>query len=241
MSKPEVKTIDVQPRETGTKESKKLRKNLRIPAVLYGPEVEENHHFSVDELELEEMLSVNRTILQDIEIDGNSYTTLLKNVDFHPVTDRPLHADFYALSDEHQVVVRVPVHLEGVAHGVTEGGGRVFQPMYIVRIKAYPEDIPASYTLDITELTIGDSLHVSDLPLDDVETLDDPERTIVTIRPPKSEALLQSTLAPQPSEEEEVEGEEELAEGEVPEEELEEGEEPAEGEEPEEGEEEDTE
>ena len=67
MSKPEVKTIDVQPRETGTKESKKLRENLRVPAVLYGPEVEENHHFSVDELELEEMLAVNKTILQEIE------------------------------------------------------------------------------------------------------------------------------------------------------------------------------
>ncbi len=241
MSKPEVKTIDVESRETGTNESKRLRENLRIPAVLYGPEVEENFHFSVDELELEELLSVNRTILQEVEVEGETYKTLLKNVDFHPVTDRPIHADFYALSDDHQVVVRVPIHLEGVAEGVTEGGGRVFQPMHIVRIKAYPDDIPSEYTLDITELEIGDSLHVGNLDLEGVESLDDLERTIVTIRPPKSEAMLESALAPQPTaEEEELEEGEELAEGEVPEE-GEEGEELEEGEEPEEGEEEETE
>jgi len=232
MNKPEVIELEAQVRDTGKKAVKKLRDDLRVPAVLYGPDVNENIHFSVDELELEKILSVSRTQLQKLTVDGEKYQTLLKQVDFHPVTDRPLHADFYALSEDHKVTLRVPIHLEGVAQGVTEGGGRVFQPMHILRIRVLPENIPADYVLDITELAIGDSLHVRDLELEGIEPLDDLSRTIVTIRPPKSEAMLKAMIEPEAAEEEEV-AEGELAEGEEPVEgEAEEGEGGEEEEEP---------
>jgi len=232
MNKPEVIELEAQVRDTGKKAVKKLRDDLRVPAVLYGPDVNENIHFSVDELELEKILSVSRTQLQKLTVDGEKYQTLLKQVDFHPVTDRPLHADFYALAEDHKVTLRVPIHLDGVAQGVTEGGGRVFQPMHILRIRVLPENIPADYVLDITELAIGDSLHVRDLELEGIEPLDDLSRTIVTIRPPKSEAMLKAMIEPEAAEEEEV-AEGELAEGEEPVEgEAEEGEGGEEEEEP---------
>jgi len=150
-----------------------------------------------------------------MEAGGNTYRTLLKRVEFHPVTDRVLHADFYGLSDEHKVTLKVPIRLTGTAKGVTDGGGRVFQPLHIVRLKTLPKDIVAEYTLDITPLGIGDSLHISDLDLGDITPIDDLSKTIVTIRPPKSEELLEAITTTAEEEEEAEEGEEaEVAEGE---------------------------
>ncbi|MCG2587572.1 50S ribosomal protein L25 [Rhodohalobacter sulfatireducens] len=223
MNQPELYQLEGEKRELGSKVSESLRENLRIPAVLYGPKVEENVHFSISEVELEKILSVSQTKLQTLTVDGEEYKTLLKNVEFDPVTDRALHADFYVLDDETPVKLNVPIRLNGVAIGVRDGGGRVFQPMRIVRIKVMPDKIPAMFELDISDLEIGDSLHVSELDMEGIDPLDDPRRTIVTIAPPKSESLFTTSL---------VSEEEELAEGEEPEEgeELAEGEEVVEGE-----------
>lgn len=237
MTTPEVVELEGKLRETGRKAADALRDAMRVPAVLYGPEVDDNVHFSIDELELEKILSVSKRQIIEIDVDGENYNTLLKEVEFHPITDRPIHVDFYALADDQKVTLSVPIKLEGTPIGVTEGGGRIFQPMHILRIRVTPDRIPGEYSIDISELQIGDSLHVRDLDLEGIIPLDDLSRTLVTIRPPKSEALLTSSLiTEEPSEEEVEEGEEALEEGEVPE-----GEEAAEGEEPEEDEEESTE
>lgn len=183
---------------------KEVRDAHRVPAVLYGPEVEENVHFSVDELELEKLLKRRQTKLQDLTINGKTYKTLLKRVEFHPVTDKPLHADFYALAENHKVTLRVPIQLIGTARGIIEQGGRLFTPMSFMRIRVLPKNIPAEFEVDISELKIGDALHVSDLDLDGIIPIDSLSRTIVTIRPPKGTLL---------SEVEEGEGEEGEGEG----------------------------
>lgn len=224
MTQPELYNLEGTKRELGRNESEKLRDELRIPAVLYGPKVKENIHFSVLESDLEKILSVNETKLQTLSVDGKEYKTLLKNVEFDPVSDRALHADFYVLDPKRPVSLKVPIKLSGIAKGVRDGGGRVFQPMRIVRIRVVPDKIPAQFEVDITPMDIGDSVHVSELEMEGILPLDDPSRTIVTIAPPKSEELFTTTI--EPEEDELLEGEE-VAEGE----ELAEGEEPAEGEE----------
>lgn len=224
MTTPEVITLKGEKRETGRKAADALRDSMRVPAVLYGPEINENVHFSVDELQLEKILSVSKRQIIELDIDGTTYKTLLKKAEFHPVTDRPVHFDLYALSDDHKVSLSVPIRLEGTPVGVRDGGGRIFQPLHILRIKVLPKDIPGDYTIDISELEIGDNLHVRDLDLEGIVPLDDVSRAIVTIRPPKSEELLTSSLVTEEPSEEELE---EMEEGE----ELPEGEEPAEGEE----------
>lgn len=208
MNQPELYQLEGEKRDLGTKAAEALREDLRIPAVLYGPKIDENIHFSISEVELEKILSVSQTKLQELTVDGTTYKTLLKNVEFDPVSDRALHADFYVLDDETPVKLKVPVRLKGIAKGVRDGGGRVFQPLRIVRIKVMPDKIPAMFELDISDLDIGDSLHVSELDMEGIDPLDDPKRTIVTIAPPKSEALFTTTLAAE---------EEELEEGELPE------------------------
>ncbi|SMO66408.1 50S ribosomal protein L25 [Fodinibius sediminis] len=230
MTTPDVVTLEGKVRETGRKAADALRDAMRVPSVLYGPKVEENVHFSIDELELEKVLSVSKRQIIEIKIDGETYKTLLKEVEFHPLTDRPVHVDFYVLADDYKVTLSVPIHLEGTPTGVTDGGGRIFQPMHILRIRVTPDLIPGVYSVDVSDLNIGDSLHVRDLDLEGIIPLDDLSRTIVTIRPPKSEELLTSSLiTEEPSEEELAEGEE------APEGEVAEGEEAAEGEETEEG------
>ena len=217
MTTPEVVQLKGEIRETGRKAADALRDSMRVPCVLYGPELDDNIHFSIDELTLEkQILSVSKRQIIELEIDGKTHKTLLKKADFHPITDQATHVDFYALDDDHKVTLSVPIRLEGTAVGVTEGGGRVFQPMHILRIRVFPDRIPGDYTVDISELEIGDSLHVSDLELEGIIPLDDLGRTIVTIRPPKSEALLTSSLITEEPSEEELEEGEELAEGEEP-------------------------
>lgn len=233
MTTPEVVELEGKIRETGRKAAEALRDSMRVPCVLYGPEVDENIHFSIDELELEKILAESKRQIIDINIDGTTYKTLLKEAEFHPLTDRPVHVDFYVMAEDHKVTLSVPIKLEGTPVGVTEGGGRIFQPMHILRIRVTPDRIPGIYTVDISDLKIGDSLHVRDLELEGIIPLDDLSRTLVTIRPPKSEALLTSSLiSEEPSEEELEEGEEALEEGEVAEGEEAEGE--GEGEEEEE-------
>lgn len=227
MTKPELVKLEGEKRETGSKLSGQLRKELRVPSVLYGPEIKENIHFHVSEVELEKILSNPQTKLQELNVDGKTYNTLLKNVEYDPITDRPIHADFYVLAENHRVTLRVPIRLKGIPIGVTDGGGRVFQPLRIVRVKVLPSVIPAQFEVDISHLEIGDAVHVSELDMEGITPLDDPSRTIVTVTPPKSEALFTTTAV--------VDEEEELEEGELPEGELPEGEEAeaAEGETPE--------
>lgn len=237
MITPEVVELEGKERETGRKVADALRDSMRVPGVMYGPEIDENIHLSVDELELEKVLAESSRQILELHINGETYKTLLKDIEFHPITDRPIHVDFYALAEDQKVTLSVPIKLEGTPVGVTEGGGRIFQPMHILRIRVTPDRIPGAYTVDVSDLEIGDSLHVQDLDLEGIIPLDDLSQTLVTIRPPKSEALLTSSLiTEEPTEEELEEGEE------VPEEgELAEGEELEEGEEPEEGDEETTE
>jgi len=207
MSYPELIKIEGTPRELSKRANRELRENKRVPAVLYGPEVEENLHFSIDEKELEKILRKKQTKLQELTIDGKIYKTLLKRTDYDPVTDRPIHVDFYVLSDNHKVTLRVPFKISGTSRGVVENGGRLFQPMQFMRIRVLPERIPSEFEVDITDLKIGQSLHVGDLEMDGIIPLDSLSRTIVSVRPPKGQA----TSELDEEEEEATEGEAEEA------------------------------
>lgn len=217
MAYPELVKIEGSIRETSRKANKGLRKNSKVPAVLYGPEIKENVHFAIDELELERILKRPQTKLQELTVDGKVYKTLLKKVEFDPVNDRPIHADFYVLSPNHKVNLRVPLRLVGVSIGVRERGGRIFQPMHYLRIRVLPEYIPSEFEVDISALDVLQSLHVRDLTLENIVSLDSLDRTIVTIRPPKG-ASFDELLAEEAAEETATEETETEASSEAPEE-----------------------
>ncbi len=183
MEKPNHVIIDAQTRETGPAAAAEMRVANTIPAVIYGPETE-NIHFSVPELELERLLKAEDAQIVDVNIDGKSYSSIIKNVDFHPVTDRPLHADFYVFSEQHPVTISLPIRISGSAPGVL-AGGRLDHNLKKVNVRCLPKDIPAHVKANVAKLNIGDALRIKDLDFAGVTPLVSPERTVVIIKPPR--------------------------------------------------------
>ncbi|MEX0780956.1 MAG: 50S ribosomal protein L25 [Balneolales bacterium] len=212
MLKPTVFKIESPERPLGKKAVSKLRKESLIPGVIYGPKVKDNIHVTVPELELEKILASSTTNIASFKVDkvGN-FDTLLKKAEFDPVTDKPLHADFYALDKNTQVTLTIPIRLTGTPAGVVEGG-RMYQPLRRLEVRCDPDKIPAEFTFDISVLNIGDSLHVSELFVEGVTPLEDPVRTIAVVRPPKG--AIEDIIGAEEEEEGLEEGATEAAEGE---------------------------
>ena len=209
--------LKAQPREdTGKGAARKLRSEGRIPAVIYGKDMEPRG-LSLDLQEAEYLfhrISVENTIL-DLAIEGDDepVQTLIREIQSYP--DRPglLHVDFLRIQKGVAVELEIPVSLQGIPVGVRESGGVLEQVINEIRVKCIPSKIPEVVAWDVTGLDIGDSVHVYDLDLGEgVEILTDKGRTICSVQIPK-------VLVVEEEEEElEAELEEVLEEGEAPEE-----------------------
>ena len=177
-------TLPVEPRDTGKKAVKAVRNAGLVPCVLYGPSTEPQH-FSVPTLSLRPLIFTTENYLVSVTIGGEEHEAILKDVDFHPVTDQPLHADFLALTRGEALTMTVPVQLSGTAAGV-KAGGSVSQPINEIEIRCLPKDIPGHIDVDITALEVGESIHVEDLAMGEgIEILTDPARTLVSITAPR--------------------------------------------------------
>lgn len=193
--------------ETGKEAARKLRFQGRIPAIMYGKDMEPRG-LSLDLQETEylfQRISVENTILDlDIEGDDEPSRTLIREIQSYPHKPGLLHVDFLRIQKGVAVEVEIPISLEGIPVGVRESGGILEQIVNEIRVKCIPSLIPEMYSLDVTSMGIGDSLKVSDLELEDgVDILVDADRTICSVQVPKVVAA-----------DEEVE-EEELEEGEL--------------------------
>ncbi len=207
-------SIDVEKREkTGKGVARKLRKEGLIPGVVYGRN-REPQALTVDPDDLKGKLYSNAII--DLSIDGEEETVMIKDFQKDVIKEDIIHVDFQHIAMDETISITVPIKLVGDAPGVREGGV-LQQLMREVDIEVLPTDIPDEVELDINELTLSDSLEVSDLEVpEEVTILNSPEDVIVTIVAPSEEI----------EEEEEEELEEEFIEPEViGEEEEEEGEE----------------
>lgn len=184
MKNPKVVELEVNVRESGSTPSEQLRKQKLVPAVVYGPGVEENVNIALPELDVEKTLSsVDKEFLL-IKVNGSEYKCIIQKVDFHPVTDRPIHVDLYATSEDKEFTITVPIRLEGVSPGVTEGG-RLYQPLRELQIKCLPANMPAEFVVNIGKMQIGNTLKVRRIKPKNLQILTPGERTIVVIRPPK--------------------------------------------------------
>jgi large subunit ribosomal protein L25 len=213
--------LEAKPRESKGKEySHKLRRRGLVPGVIYGGQ-EDTVPLELDAKEMHRFLLTQEgeNVLIDLKIAGAKPSVkkaVVKDVQLDPVTGRVLHVDFLHISMTEKIKVRVPVHVLGISTGVKNEGGILQHILRELEVSCLPSDIPASIDLDITELGIGDSLHVRDVIVDKVEILTDPERTIVTVIPP---TIHKEEAAPVPEAEEEPEVLAEKKEGEEEEEE----------------------
>ena len=179
-------TLNVQPRELGKKAVKAVRRDGNVPCVLYGSHTKPVH-FSVPVLDLRPLIHTSETYLIAFAVDGEEHECIVKTVDFHPVSDVPMHLDFQALTRGEAITVTVPIRLEGMAAGVKDGGN-LSQPLFELEIRCLPKDIPGHISVDVSELNIGDSLHVSDIGLsEEIELLTDLDRTLVNVAAPRVE------------------------------------------------------
>lgn len=179
-------TLNVQPRELGKKAVKAVRREGSVPCVLYGSHTEPVH-FSVPVLDLRPLIHTSETYLVSVTMNGEEHECIVKTVDFHPVSDVPIHLDFQVLTRGEAITVTVPIRLEGMAAGVKDGGN-LSQPLFELEIRCLPKDIPGHISVDISDLIIGDSLHVSDIGLSgEIELLTDPARTFVNVAAPRVE------------------------------------------------------
>lgn len=191
--------------ETGKGAARTHRREGRVPGILYG-HGEESVAVSVDARELSKLvqtISVENTIV-DLEIgDGGSYKVLIRELQRHPYRNEMLHVDFFHVAMDEKIYVEIPIVLLGTPVGVKNKGGVVDHQLRELEVYCLPGSIPEKVEVDITGLDIGDSIHVSDLDIPDVEIEADPERSVVTvlaptvIEEPEEEVVEEELLEPE--------------------------------------------
>lgn len=180
---------------TGKGAARKLRAARRVPAVLYGRDLDPTP-LDVDRRELIQAFQSDAglNVLLRIEVDGATTIALTKELQRDPLNGALLHADFVKVDLTQEVDVEVPVHVVGEAPGVKEGGV-LEQPVFQLLVRCLPGDVPESVDVDVSQLTIGSTLHVGDLTVSGFEILTDPETVLVSIVAPVSEAELEAMEA----------------------------------------------
>jgi large subunit ribosomal protein L25 len=163
----------------GKKDAKKNRREGKVPCVIYGGK--EQIHFYTEEKSFIKILFTPEVFILNISINGKEYRTILQDIQYHPVTDKVLHADFLEILPGKKVVVSIPVKVEGIAPGVLKGG-KLNKKLRKIKIKGLPEDMPDYLVANIDELNIGDSVKVRDMSYANLEFLDIPAAVIVSVK-----------------------------------------------------------
>ena len=154
-------TIQGTKRESvGKKSTKALRDAELVPCVVYGGEAPLN--FSAEERAFKGLVYTPEAHTVSIEVDGQTIAAVLQDIQFHPLTDKILHVDFYRLADDKPVVMEVPVRITGRSKGVVSGGV-LRQSFRKLKVKAIPANLPDEIVVDVTPLKIGNKLYVESL------------------------------------------------------------------------------
>jgi large subunit ribosomal protein L25 len=166
-----MKTIEITGVERsafGKKNAKMLRNSGYVPCNLYGNG--DNVNFALEERSLQALLYTPNAYLIHLNVDGVMDVCVLREVQFHPVTDAPLHIDFFRVNNDKPIAIAVPVELNGTPEGVKLGG----KLQHITRrltISALPKDLPDSVNIDISTLALGKSIFVGDVNVDGINIL----------------------------------------------------------------------
>lgn len=198
-------TINGSQRESvGKKSTKALRNAGQVPCVLYGGD--KPVHFSADELAFSKIVYTPNAHTVVIALDnGDTFNAVLQDIQFHPVSDKILHVDFYQLFEDKPVTMNIPVRLVGNSPGVKNGGRLLFRKRKLA-IKAIPSKLPDFFNVDISKLKIGMHIDVDKLKNDDFTILHPDNQVVVQVKTART-----AILVDEEEEAEDVEGAEETA------------------------------
>lgn len=196
--------------ELGKEEIKRMRKKDCVPAVVYGKDLNLVIKLEHDAIKTLKNIHFSESTIVNMEVEGSdkkALSVMIKDAQFNPVTDQLMHVDFIKVALDEKIHVKVPISLEGEAAGVKEGG-TLDQMLWDLEIEVLPTNIPEKISVDVTELTIGHSLHVRDIKISSgLKVLTSEEETVAAVSAMKAEQ--------EPTEEEILAGEEEAKEPEV--------------------------
>ncbi len=198
-------TIKGSERESvGKKATKALRNAGKVPCVIYGGD--KPLHFSADEIAFKDLVYTSKahTVVVDFE-GGEKIKAVMQDIQFHPVTDRILHIDFYQLFPDKEVTMAIPVRLHGNSPGVRNGGRLLFRRRKLT-IRALPDNLPDFFDVDISKLKIGQHISVDTLKKDGFSILHPDTSVVVQVKMARA-----AIVVDEEEEEEGVEGE--VAEG----------------------------
>jgi len=164
--------------ELGKKSSKQTRKAGNVPCVIYGQG--RNIHFHAHENSFKNLIYTPDAHIVNLDLDGKEYKIVLKDVQFHPVSDKITHADFIEIIDNKPIVMSLPIKVSGESVGVKAGGKLRIKRRHL-KVKGFANDIPESLPIDITEVKIHHSIKVGDLSYDKIELIDPKITTVLSI------------------------------------------------------------
>ena len=163
----------------GKKAAKAIRAEKNVPCVLYGGE--SNVNFIVAASDLRKLIYTPEVYLVNLTIDGKTSKAIIKEIQFHPVSEAILHMDFLEVSENKPVAVEIPVQLTGLAEGV-KAGGKLNLEMRKLRVKGIYTNIPERIVLDVTSLALGKKIQVCDVVLDNLEVLNAKNAVVAQVK-----------------------------------------------------------
>jgi len=165
--------------DLGKKATKAERVSDKVPCVLYGGA--ENIHFTTTVGEIRKMIYSPEVFVVDLDIDGKKIKSIMKAIQFHPVSDKVLHLDFLQVTEDKPVVVELPVKLEGLAEGV-KAGGKLALEMRKLKVKGLYTQIPENIIVDVTELGLGKSIQVAKVSVENLEILNAKNAVVAQVK-----------------------------------------------------------
>jgi large subunit ribosomal protein L25 len=175
--------IEVTKRTAGTKQAvKSIRNEGKVPCVLYGGK--DIIHFTAPELSFRHLVYTPNVFTVDLNIEGEKRQAILKDIQFHPVTDKIMHIDFLEVSPDKKVVMEIPLKFSGSPVGVREGG-ELRTKMRKLKVKALPANLPDEIDIDVSGLNISDAIRVKDVKVKGAEILELPGKMITAVKMPR--------------------------------------------------------
>jgi len=200
-------SFTAEPRDAKVK-AKALRNAGKIPAVLYGPDVQE--HFTVQHNDVKHLIYTPDFKIGEVSLDGSKHQCIVKDIQYHPMTDQIHHIDFLAIKPGTMIKVEIPVKFKGVSPGVLNGG-KLMQSMRKVKVKLDPANLVDELLIDISELKLGFAVRVKDIELPDgIELMVNEAVPVAAVEVPRA---LKSAEAAAEKEDGEKDGAEAPAEG----------------------------
>ncbi len=172
--------------DVGKKASKQMRKEGLVPCNMYGEKKGENGlpealSFAIPAAELRKLVYTPHIYVVNLDIDGENHKAVLKELQFHPVSDALLHVDFYEINEEKPITIGIPVKLNGLAQGVRDGG-RINLSIRKINVTAPYQVIPEHLDIDVTNLRLGKSIKVGELSFEGLEIATPAEVIVCSVK-----------------------------------------------------------